>query len=163
MRDKYIGSLSYARSVCCPPDARRKVSRATLKKSGGFSVGGEPCVDQRHRLIDHGVAHAELRSDQLHEAVGALDVGGAVVEGAGRRGRPHQVVCGGGVFLERHQVIGLRTQPLADPAYPIVDRSRGRGVAMYGVPLADFGGWILLLVCWTVAGTAISARYFRWV
>ena len=38
-----------------------------------------------------------------------------------------------------------------------------RGIAMYGDPLSHFAGWIALLVAWTVAGTAISARYFRWV
>jgi ABC-2 type transport system permease protein len=38
-----------------------------------------------------------------------------------------------------------------------------RDVAMYGVPLSAYAGWILALVCWTLAGTAISARYFRWV
>ncbi len=38
-----------------------------------------------------------------------------------------------------------------------------RGIAMHGIPLADFSGWILALGCWTVAATVISARYFRWV
>ena len=38
-----------------------------------------------------------------------------------------------------------------------------RGVAMYGTPLAHYAGWMLLLGAWTVAGTAVSARFFRWV
>jgi ABC-2 type transport system permease protein len=38
-----------------------------------------------------------------------------------------------------------------------------RGIAMYGGTIADYGGWVVALACWTVAGTAISARYFRWV
>jgi len=38
-----------------------------------------------------------------------------------------------------------------------------RGIAMQGESLAHYGGWIALLAAWTVAGTAISARYFRWV
>jgi ABC-2 type transport system permease protein len=38
-----------------------------------------------------------------------------------------------------------------------------RQVAMYGMPLADFSGWIVALACWAVAGTLVSARYFRWI
>ena len=38
-----------------------------------------------------------------------------------------------------------------------------RGVSMYGEPLTHYGSWILALACWTVAGTAVSARFFRWV
>jgi ABC-type multidrug transport system permease subunit len=38
-----------------------------------------------------------------------------------------------------------------------------RGIAMYGDSLAHFAGWIALLVVWTIVGTAISARFFRWV
>ena len=38
-----------------------------------------------------------------------------------------------------------------------------RGIAMHAMPLAAFGGWIVALACWTVAGTVVSARYFRWI
>ncbi len=38
-----------------------------------------------------------------------------------------------------------------------------RGIAMYGESLAHYTGWIALLALWTVAGTVVSARYFRWV
>jgi ABC transporter DrrB family efflux protein len=38
-----------------------------------------------------------------------------------------------------------------------------RGIAMDGYSLAHYAGWIGLLVLWTVAGTAVTARYFRWV
>lgn len=38
-----------------------------------------------------------------------------------------------------------------------------RGVAMYGESLAHYGTWIVALALWTVAGTAVTARYFRWV
>jgi ABC-2 type transport system permease protein len=38
-----------------------------------------------------------------------------------------------------------------------------RGIAMHAVPLTAYAGWILALACWTVFGTAVSARYFRWV
>lgn len=38
-----------------------------------------------------------------------------------------------------------------------------RGVAVDGLPLAHFGGWIALLLLWTVAGTAVSAKTFRWI
>jgi ABC-type multidrug transport system permease subunit len=38
-----------------------------------------------------------------------------------------------------------------------------RGIAMYGDSLTHFAAWIALLVAWTIAGTAVSARFFRWV
>jgi len=38
-----------------------------------------------------------------------------------------------------------------------------RDVSVYGAPLAHYGVWILMLVLWTIAGTVISARTFRWV
>ena len=38
-----------------------------------------------------------------------------------------------------------------------------RGIAMNGYSLAHYSGWIGLLVLWALAGTAVTARYFRWV
>ncbi len=38
-----------------------------------------------------------------------------------------------------------------------------RDVSVYGQSLAQHGAWIGMLVLWTIAGTAISARTFRWV
>jgi ABC transporter DrrB family efflux protein len=38
-----------------------------------------------------------------------------------------------------------------------------RGISMHGDSLASYGAWIAILCLWTVAGTAVSARYFRWV
>lgn len=38
-----------------------------------------------------------------------------------------------------------------------------RDVSVYGQPLAQHGVWLVALVLWTIAGTAISARTFRWV
>jgi len=38
-----------------------------------------------------------------------------------------------------------------------------RDVSVGGAPLAQYGAWIGLLVLWTIAGTVISARTFRWV
>ncbi len=38
-----------------------------------------------------------------------------------------------------------------------------RDVSVYGQSLAQHGVWIGMLVIWTIAGTAISARTFRWV
>jgi len=38
-----------------------------------------------------------------------------------------------------------------------------RGIAMYGEPVTHYVGWILLLCGWTIVGTSVSARYFRWV
>ena len=38
-----------------------------------------------------------------------------------------------------------------------------RGIAMHGESLAHYGLWVAILVLWTVVGTGVSARYFRWV
>jgi ABC-2 type transport system permease protein len=38
-----------------------------------------------------------------------------------------------------------------------------RSVSIDGASLTQFGGWILALVLWTIAGTVVSARTFRWV
>jgi ABC-2 type transport system permease protein len=38
-----------------------------------------------------------------------------------------------------------------------------RGVSVGGEPLGAFSAWIVALAVWTVAGTLISARTFRWV
>jgi ABC-2 type transport system permease protein len=38
-----------------------------------------------------------------------------------------------------------------------------RGIAMQGYSLAHYAGWIALLILWSIAGTAVTARYFRWV
>ena len=38
-----------------------------------------------------------------------------------------------------------------------------RDVSIYGAPLAHYGGWMAMLALWTVAGTLVSARTFRWL
>jgi ABC-2 type transport system permease protein len=38
-----------------------------------------------------------------------------------------------------------------------------RGIAMDGYSLAHYAVWIGVLALWAVAGTAVTARYFRWV
>jgi len=38
-----------------------------------------------------------------------------------------------------------------------------RGIAMHGESLAHYGLWIVILALWTIVGTSVSARYFRWV
>ena len=38
-----------------------------------------------------------------------------------------------------------------------------RGIAMDGQSLAHYAGWVGILILWTIAGTAVTARYFRWV
>src|SRR5438045_2367256 len=95
-----------------PGPAGRPPVPASVASASGFSIGGQPGVDDSDRLIHDRVAHAVLRPNQLHEPVRPLDVGGTVVEGPGRRGGPHQVVCGGGIFLERHQVVRRCAEPL---------------------------------------------------
>jgi len=38
-----------------------------------------------------------------------------------------------------------------------------RGIAMHGASLAHYGAWIAILCAWMIAGTAVSARFFKWV
>jgi ABC-2 type transport system permease protein len=37
-----------------------------------------------------------------------------------------------------------------------------RDVSISGAPLAHYSAWLLMLVLWTIAGTVVSARTFRW-
>jgi ABC-2 type transport system permease protein len=38
-----------------------------------------------------------------------------------------------------------------------------RGVSVGGEPLGQYAAWIVALAAWTIAGTVVSARTFRWV
>jgi ABC-2 type transport system permease protein len=38
-----------------------------------------------------------------------------------------------------------------------------RDVSIYGAPLAHYGAWMGMLALWTIAGTVVSARTFRWL
>jgi ABC-2 type transport system permease protein len=38
-----------------------------------------------------------------------------------------------------------------------------RDVSIYGAPLAHYEAWLGMLVLWTIAGTLVSARTFRWL
>ena len=78
-----------------------------------------------------GMAQALLPGDELHQLVGALDVDGAVLQRAGGGGRAHQALRGGGVFLERHQIVGLGAELDAQVEHEIVDRARGLDVAVH--------------------------------
>src|SRR6516162_6457284 len=132
-----------------PAEPLSKVRRPTLtaiyllpvrlpfcpRKSGGgrFAVDREPGVNRRDGLVDDRVAHAVLRRDRLHQAVGALDVGGTVEQRPRRRRRANQVVCRSSVFFERHQIVRRRPELLAHAHDPIVDRARGGEIAVNGV------------------------------
>ena len=62
--------------------------------------------------------------------------------------------------LERLPRAGVERVPPAsvDPVHRRV--SRGLDVRR---PARAFRGWIIALACWAVAGTVVSARFFRWV
>ena len=47
----------------------------------------QPSIHKRDLGVDGGQAQAFLLGDQLHELVGALDIGRSVVQGARGRGR----------------------------------------------------------------------------
>jgi ABC-2 type transport system permease protein len=38
-----------------------------------------------------------------------------------------------------------------------------RDVSIYGAPLSHYGAWLGMLALWTIAGTVVSARTFRWL
>jgi len=74
-----VVSITRPCSLCSPQ--LRGGNGLPLESGGGFSVGGQPGVHESNRLIHDRIAHAVLRTDQLHEPVRPLDIGGAVVEG----------------------------------------------------------------------------------
>ena len=70
------------------------------------------------------MAQALLPGDELHQLVGALDIGRAVLQRAGGRGRARQALRGGGVFLERHQIVRIGADLHAQIVDEIIDRAR---------------------------------------
>ena len=72
-----------------------------------LAVRFEPRVDQSDLRVDGRMAHALLPGDELHQLVGALDIGRAVVERARGRSRSRQALRGGGVFLERYEIVRI--------------------------------------------------------
>src|SRR5712664_3917852 len=88
------------------------------------------------------MAHALLGGDELHQLVGALDIGRAVLERARGRGRAREALRGGGIFLERHQIGGGCAELDAEVEDEIVDRPRFFEIAMHrllGGPHAVLG------------------------
>ena len=69
-------------------------------------------LDQRDLRVDRRMAQALLPGDELHQLVGALDIGRAVLQRARGRGRTHQALRRRGIFLERHEVLRLRRAAL---------------------------------------------------
>src|SRR6516162_2447696 len=84
--------------------AIRNDARSALSRSRLFSIGFEPRVDQRNDSVDDRMAQALLLGDQLHEFVGAFDVGSAVLQSTRGRGRTREALRRGSVFFERHQI-----------------------------------------------------------
>src|SRR5712664_1872462 len=104
-------------------------------RSGGgclLAVGFEPRVDQGDARIDDRMAETLLSGDELHQLVGALDVGQAVVERAGSRGRAYEALGGGGIFFEWHEIVGIGAQLDAEIDDEVVDRARRLDIAVDG-------------------------------
>src|SRR5262249_2295970 len=120
------------------PRAPATASRGSLsgirRPSGRrlLAVRLEPRLDQRDLRVDRGMAQPLLPSDELHQLVGALDGGGAVLQRARRRGRPREALRRGGIFLERHEIVRLGAELEAEVEHEIVDRARGLDVAVDG-------------------------------
>src|SRR5262249_12371569 len=85
-----------------------------------LAVRLEALIDQRHAGVDGRMAEALLLGDQLHELIGALDVGHAVVERASGGGWTRQALGRGGVLLERHEVVRLGAELHAQIEHEIV-------------------------------------------
>src|SRR5579875_2125774 len=90
----------------------------------------EPRIDQRDLRVDRGVALALLARDELHQLVGALDIRRAVLQGARRRCRARETLRRRGVFLERHEIFGLRAELDAEIEDEIVYRARLIGIGI---------------------------------
>src|SRR5262245_8288089 len=90
-----LGSDDAAR----PDTLRTRLSRRLL------AVRLQPGIDQRHRGIDGWMTEPLLLGNELHELVGAFDIGRAVVEGPCGGGRPRQALRRRGIFLEWHKIV----------------------------------------------------------
>src|SRR5882724_10453036 len=99
-------------------------------RGGLLAVGFKPGIDQRYLGVDRRMAQTLLPGDQLHQLVGTLDIGGAIVERARRRGRSREALRSGGIFLERNQILRLGAELNAEIEYEVVDRARRFEVAV---------------------------------
>jgi hypothetical protein len=71
--------------ISVEPDDITLHDRGKASGGGFFAVGFEPHIDLFYRRVDDGVAHSQLRPEQLHKPISALDKGHAVVECPRRR------------------------------------------------------------------------------
>src|SRR6266568_3154738 len=76
-------------------------------RCGLLAVGFKAGIDQRDLGVDRRMAQTLLLGNQLHQLVGTLDIGGAIVERARSRCRSREALRSGGVFLERNQILRL--------------------------------------------------------
>src|SRR5438552_5749734 len=109
------------------PDAYERICSVSEPALGGcrfLAVGLEPRVDQRDDPIDHRMAEPLLPGDQLHQLVGAFDVGRAVLQSPRGRGRARETLCCRSVFFERHQIVRRGAELDAEVEHEIVDRAR---------------------------------------
>ncbi len=84
------------------------------------------------------MAHALLLGDELHQLVGAFDIGRAIVERARSRSRTRQAFCSRSIFLEWHKFIARGTKLDAYVQDEFVYRTRFLEVGMHRFLC---GGW----------------------
>jgi hypothetical protein len=77
------------------------------------------------------MAHALLPGDQLHQLVGAFDIGRAIVERARGRSRTGQAFCGRSIFLEWYKLIARGTELHAYVHHEVVYRPRFPEIGMH--------------------------------
>jgi hypothetical protein len=79
---KWVASTAAAEVFHILPDTGERFcnfAESDLGRRRLFAVGLEPRVDQRHDAVNHRVVEPFLPGDQLHQLVGAFDIGSAVL------------------------------------------------------------------------------------
>src|SRR5580704_6569151 len=109
----------------------RSFKASTLLRRRLLTVGFKPRIDQRDLSIDCRIMQTSLRGNELHEFIGALDIGRAVLQRAGGGRRASQRLRRRGIFLERHHIVGLSPKLDAEVNDKIVNRARRLDVAPY--------------------------------
>src|SRR5262249_16074595 len=95
---------SWARSQ---PAGSGGVARGMSRSCRLVEVGLKSLVDECHDCVDDRMDQSLLPGDELHELVGTLDIGRAVLQSARGRRRAHERLRRGGVLLERHEILRL--------------------------------------------------------
>src|SRR5882724_7202371 len=95
------------------------------------AVCSDSFIHQDNNGVEHGMTHALMLGDELHQLVGTFDIDRAIVERARSRSRTRQAFCGRSIFLEWYEFIARGTELDAHIKDKVVYRTRLLEIGMH--------------------------------